>query len=95
MQCARCRFGPAPPAAPASYASALYHGADTAAAWRSHCEWARSHPLLGVSAYCGKCCQVTWMAAQDVDHQAALLCSVMSRRRQEAAEQGMRVLIAE
>ena len=94
MQCARCLFGSEPPTAPAPYASVLYLGKNTATSWKKHGEWAQSNPLFGVSAYCTRCCKITWTVAQGVDAHAALLYSVMARRRQEVAEKGMEVFVA-
>lgn len=88
-ECARCRFGPGLPERAAPYASVLYCG-DVAAAWQGHAEWSRSNPMLGVSAYCTKCCRITWLA-DDADGYAALTRSIVRMRRQASAEEGMAV----
>jgi hypothetical protein len=89
-KCSRCCFGTRLPEAAAPYASVLFSG-DVKAAWQSHAEWSRSNPMLGVSAYCTTCCQITWLA-DDADCYTALTHSILSMRRQASAEEGMRVL---
>ena len=90
-ECSRCRFGPRLPERVAPYASVLFCGEDVAAAWQDHAEWARSNPVLGVSAYCMTCCRITWLT-DDADCFAALTRSIVSMRRQASAEEGMRAL---
>lgn len=90
-QCYRCMFGQRCPANKASYSSVLYCGLDTSVAWQQHAEWARSNPVLGVTAYCQQCKLITWIA-DDADHNSALVHSLVHRQRLQSAEAGMKGL---
>lgn len=91
-RCARCVFG-APCPAPASYAGVLVCGPDLATAWQQHTEWAGKNPVIGATAYCQQCTQITWLA-DDTDPTTALVRNVIQSRRMVAASAGMQAVCA-
>jgi len=90
-RCARCRFGQRCPAVHPTYACVLVCGPDTADAWQKHADWARNNPVLGVTAYCQQCAQITWLS-DDEDANSALVHNVTSSRRMIVATAGMQAL---
>jgi len=90
--CARCRFGPATPAAaawlmPPTYAFVLALGTDVQVEAAAAETWAAANAELSATAFCCACARVCWLARHE-DAQtallahAALLHSVRALRRQ-------------